>query len=524
VDDLDSVSSVTYEPGAVCRDRSQLRGRHLSRVLADHGFDVLLGVVVGVFAVRLLVGIPRDYSVDSWLALVDGRLVWQSGIPHHDFMNALNHGGSWTDEQWLSQVASYAIYRVGGLGLLGVVDVALIIGSIGAVLVAVRRRGAGFVWTLAAIPMCVVLISPSREIRTQEFAMPLFAAVVCLLSGDSRSPSRRVWWCLPILVLWANLHGSATQGATLVVLYAATLLWRGRRELRHDPRTWQRPLALAVGAVAAILITPYGLSIVGYYHATMVNTTLRQFVSEWQPVTSRGSSTVALCLLMGLALWSFGRNPSQTTLWEKLALGLLAAGTIEVVRNALFLGLFGLLVLPASLDPGAPAAPRADDPTAARVRMRINGTLAGLAAVGVLAATVSAIALPATTILNTAQSPRLVATVEHAVAADPSLKMIVDDRYSDYLLWKDPRLAGHIANDVRFELLSAAQLNRVEDVFGAIGPGYVRDARGYRLLVLDRDVDSGGAEAFAAEPGSRVLFGDASSIVILRSAAQAARG
>jgi hypothetical protein len=516
------VSSVTYEPGAVRRHRSQLLRRHVSQVLADHAFDVLLGVVVAVFAVRLLVDIPRDYSVDSWLALVDGRVVWQSGIPHHDFMNALNHGGRWTDEQWLSQLASYAIDRVGGLGLLGVVNVALMIGSIGALVLAARRRGAGFVWTLAAIAMCVVLISPSREIRTQEFAMPLFAAVACLLSGDSRSPSRRVWWCLPILVLWANLHGSATQGAMLVVLHAGTLLWHGRRELRDDPRSWQRPLALAVGAVAAILITPYGLSIIGYYHATLVNTTLRQFVSEWQPVTSRGSSTFALCVLVGLALWSFGRNPPQTTLWEKLALLLLAAGTIEVVRNALFLGLLGLLVLPASLAPGASAAAQPDDADAARVRMRINGTLAGLAALAVLAATVSAIALPATTIQNAAQSPRLVAAVEHAVAADPSLKLIVDDRYSDYLLWRDPRLAGHIANDVRFELLSAAQLNRVEDVYGAVGPGYVHDARGYRLLVLN--VGSGGARAFAAEAGSRVLFRDASSIVILRRAAPAARG
>jgi hypothetical protein len=518
------VSSVTYEPGVVGLRRPGLPRRPIARVLTDHGFDVLLGVVMAVFAIVLLVGIPKDYSVDSWLALVDGRLVWQSGIPHHDFMNALNHGGRWTDEQWLSQLASYAIYRVGGLGLLGVVNVGLMIGPIGAMLLAARRRGAGFVWTLVAIPMCVVLISPSREIRTQEFAIPLFAAVVWLLSDDSRSPSRRVWWCLPTLVLWANLHGSATQGASLVVLYAGTLLWRGRRELRHDPRAWQRPLALAVGAVGAILITPYGLSIIGYYHATLVNTTLRQFVSEWQPVTSRGSSTVALCVLVGLALWSFGRNPSQTTLWEKLALLLLAAGTIEVVRNALFLGLLGLLVLPASLDPGTPPAARVDDAHAARMRMAINGSLAGLATLGVLVATVSAIALRATTIQNADQSPRMVAAVERAVAVEPSLKLIVDDRYSDYLLWRDPRLAGHIANDVRFELLSAAQLDRVEDVFGAIGPGYVRDARGYRLLVLDRDVDSGGAEAFAAEPGSRVLFGDASSIVILRSAAQAARG
>ena len=323
------MASLTIEPEAAPRRRRPRVAGSLATALTDHGSDVLLAVVVLVFAIILLVDVPQDYNVDSWLALVDGRLIWATGIPHHDPFNALTLGHRWTDEQWLSQLASYAVYRVGGLGLLGALNVLLFVAPIGAAIAVARRLGAPFRSVLVTIPICIALVSPSREIRTQEFAIPLFVATMALLSLDGRRESPRVFWCLPILVLWANLHGSATLGAALVVLYAATRVWERRADLRRDRSAWTRPLALAAGAVLAIMITPYGLSIIGYYHSTMVDPTLRQYVSEWQPVTSRGVSWVSLCLLSGGCLWAFGRRPSATTLWEKLALVLLTVGSIR---------------------------------------------------------------------------------------------------------------------------------------------------------------------------------------------------
>jgi hypothetical protein len=526
------MSSLSYRREASPRARGGSR-HAVATLLTEHGSDILLGVVVAVFGIVLLAEVPKDYSVDSWLALVDGRAVWQSGIPHRDLMNAINHGGAWTDEQWLSQLATYAVYKAGGLGLLGAVNVALLLGPIGAGLAAARRRGAPFRSVLLSIPMCVALIAPSREIRTQEFVLPLFMATVCLLSADSRRPSRRVYWCLPILVLWANLHGSATQGAGLVVLYAATVLWQRRSLLRHRLSAWTRPLALAGGSLAAIFITPYGLAMAGYYHSTLVNSGLRRFVSEWQPVTSNTTTAIAFGLLTALALVSFVRHPSRTTAWEKLALLVLAAGTFEVVRNAVFLGLLGLIVVPLSLGygPTGAKAPAADnDATRSRgqvgaaTRMRVNGTLAALAAVGLVAATVAVASVSAATVQDAHQDPRMVAVVARAVRADPSLKLMVDDHYSDYLLWKDPGLAGHIAADVRYELLSGPQLNRLESAFSAVGLDFLRGARGYRLLVLNRSADALGIRAYRSEPGSRVIFHDRDAVIILRSARQARRG
>jgi hypothetical protein len=525
------MSSLAYGHEAASDARGAPR-RRLATLIAEHGTDVLLGVVVAVFAIVLLVDVPKDFQVDSWLALADGRLVWQSGLPHHDFMNVFNHGGAWTDEQWLSQLSSYAIYRLGGLGLLGAVEVGLLVGSIATALAAARRRGASFRSVLVTIPMCAALISPSREIRTQTFAFPLFVALVCLLSADGRKQSRRVYWCLPILALWANLHGSATQGATLVLLYAATLLWQRRGLLLRELSAWKRPVALSAGSLVAIFITPYGLAMAGYYHSTLVNSTLRQFVSEWQPVTSSTPASIAFALLMGLALWSFGRNPKATTAWEKLALLMLAAGTFEVVRNAVFLGLLGLIVLPLSLGAGRSAAAAAAADTSAadgdraaaaqRLRMRVNGGAAILAALGLLVALVSVVALPARTIEAGHQDPRMVTAVTSALHADPSLKVLADDHYSDYLLWKNPHLAGHLAADVRFELLSGAQLSRLESALSGASD-YHASARGYRLIVLDRQANAAGIVTYRSEPGARVIFHDRDAVVVERSATQANR-
>jgi hypothetical protein len=530
MDDGNLMSSLSYRREASPRARGASR-HAVATLLTDHGSDILLGVVVAVFGIALLAEVPKDYSVDSWLALVDGRAVWQFGIPHHDLMNAINHGRAWTDEQWLSQLATYAIYRTGGLGLLGALNVALLLGPIGVGVAAARRRGAPFRSVLLSIPMCVALIAPSREIRTQEFVLPLFMATVCLLSADSRRPSRRVYWCLPILVLWANLHGSVTQGAGLVVLYAGTVLWQRRGLLRHRLSAWTRPLALAGGALAAIFITPYGLSMAAYYHSTLVNSTLRRFVSEWQPVTSNITTAIAFGLLAGLALVSFVRNPSRTTAWEKLALLVLAAGTFEVVRNAVFLGLLGLIVVPLSLayGPSDAKAPAGDDAARSRsqvgaaMRMRVNGTLLALAAVGIVAATAATVSVSAATVQDARQNPRMAAVVARAVRADPSLKLIVADPYSDYLLWKDPGLAGHIAADLRFELLSGSQVDRLESALSAVGPDFRAGARGYRLLVLNRAADALGIRAYRSEPGSLVIFRDRDAVVILRSAHQARR-
>ena len=509
------MSSLAFPSDAVPRRSARVA---LSAVFTERSSDVLLGVVVLVFAAALLINLPGEFSVDSWLELVAGRAVWQTGIPHHETLTVIAQGAQWVDQQWLSQLASYAIFLLGGLGLLGIVNVGLFAGAAAGSILASRRLGAPFRSVLIALPLCILMIAPAREVRTQEFAMPLFVALVYLLARDSRNPSRRVYWCLPILVLWANLHGTVTLGAMLVALRGLTVAWERRGALVHSLAAWRRPAVLILGAPLAILLTPYGLGIVSYYRATLLGSTLRHAVSEWQPITTVPVVAAGLFIVAGVAIWSFGRDRTRTTSWERIALLVLAAGSISVMRNVLFFGLFALIVLPLSLPLRADGA---SVRTGGR-RGAVNATIAGIAVLALLLTTVATLLRPAAGIEFSYQRAGVLRAVQSATRSDPSLRVMSDDRFSDWLLWRDPALGGRIANDVRFELLTGPQINRIVNALTVTGTTWKQGARGYRLLVLDRQYDPAAVRAFRAEPGSRVLYNDGERVVILRSAGEAA--
>lgn len=504
-----------------------------ARVALPTGSDVLVLVTVLALAIVLLGFLPASFGVDSWLELVTGRYIWQNGLPHQETLTAIAHGARWVDQQWLGQLFSYGLYRLGGLGLLGVVNVAMMVGAVGAALTIARRRGARPWVVLLVFGLCLWQIIPSREVRTQAFAIPLIVATVALLSQDSRRPSRRVYWCLPLLVLWANLHGTVAIGAGLVSLRGLTLAWerreslrvafarRGRERLRTAWSELRRPLALTIGAPCTLVLTPYGLETIDYYRATMLNSALKQAVSEWQPITSAWAEAVPFFVLAALAVWLFGRRPKMTSAWEKLALLALAAGSLDVIRNVLLFALAALIIIPAALDSVIGARTHREAPD----RRRVNATLSWIAIAALAAASTWTLVRPASAFEPFDQGSlpsRLTAVVRRTTEADPSLRVLADVRFADWLLWEDPQLKGRIANDARFELLSPASLTRLERVFFALGPNWKSAAHGYRVLVLDRAVSPGAVDGFLAEPGHRVLFSDGPVIAILRSARAAA--
>lgn len=504
------MSSVALGPEVVAQ---RGRRRAAAGLIAAHGTDIVLALPVALLAIVALAQLPREVNVDSWLELVTGRLVWQHGIPHHETLTTLSHGIPWIDQQWLAQLAAYAIYHLGGLGLLGTVNAALLCTGVGIATFATRRLGAPFRSALVVLPLCLALMMPSRELRTQAFAVPLFATLVYLLARDGRQPSRRVFWCLPLLVLWANVHGTVTMGAMLVALHGALLLFERRGSRLHSARDWRRPLALIGGAAGALLITPYGLASIDYYRTTMVNGTLRRAVSEWQPVTSVPITAALVFLLTGLAIWSFGRRPAATTRFEKLAVLVLAVSAISVVRNSLFLGLLAMVVVPLSLDWGAPEPAV----SSGRSRALINGALGGLAAVVLVVSAVATLARPTASIEYSAQHPQLLAAVQRVTRANPGLLVMADEHFADWLLWRDPALAGRIANDVRFEILTGRQIQSLQSLFLDFGPTPTRVARGFRLLILDKTDDPGAWITAPRERGRQILFRDSQQMLILRS-------
>lgn len=424
------------------------RGRSLPAFVGPIGRllegDALAAVIVGVWASVLALAMPKLLVQDSWLSLVDGRLIARHGLPHADTLTRWTLGRAWTDQQWGAHLLLYELTQLGGLRLLIVFASGCVLTAVVTACVVSRKLGAtpGAAALGALLPL---LGSPwLTQVRSQSLALPLFVAVYALLALDARRPGRRVLLVLPLLALWANLHGSVVMAAALTSLYGLTL---GRRPGRRV-----RAAALAAGAPLCVLATPYGLSVVGYYRLMLVSSPLTRYVHEWQPPTV-GMLTAGLFLsaFAVVALWA--RHPRAVTSFERWAIPVLLFAAMTALRNAIWFELAAAITFPRLLD--ATWRTRAQNDAVRRV----NLFLGMFAVVGALALVTLQVARPQAW-LQRDLPPSAAAAI--ARAAGPHGVVLSDDVHADWLLWEQPSLAGRLAYDIRFELFSAAELTQLK--------------------------------------------------------------
>ncbi len=458
--------------------------------------------IAGVAAVVVLslAGVPAHLAQDGWLALVAGRIIAAHGIPQHDYLTVMAYGVHWVDQQWLAQLAIYELWRVGGLALFAVVYVALTGAALALAIAAARSLGGLDRHVTAMLPFSAFFyLATAVSIRTQGFAYPLFVAVLWLLAAAAREPARRrVYFVFPLLVLWANLHGSVTLGVALAVIYGATLLAARARALGWRGLAHARGLMFVLGAPVCLLITPYGLSIVHYYRATLLNPEFSKLVTEWQPVTAYTIIAVPFLALVVITIWLIGRSGSRTPAFEQLALILLGLAGVFAVRNITWFGLATMMLLPATISQVARRKPPAQR------RVKLNIAIAISAITIALLATISTFARPASW-FQSSYPTRAVAIVQRSVARDPNIKIFADVHYADWLVWHDPALAGKIAYDTSFELLTSAQLQSLSDLTQELAPGQHELLAPYSLLVLN-PADKGTNRILLARRGVHVIL------------------
>jgi hypothetical protein len=463
------------------------RRTRVAALLEENG---TLVVVLAAFAIALLASLRSGLLADGWMALVSGREIARHGLPSHETLTLWGYGRRWVDQQWLAQVLFYGLWRVGGLKLALLAHAALSVGALAAAAVLARRLGASArSTTWICLPVLVTYYPGASVMRPQSFAYPLFVAVFWLLVRHARAPSRRVFAVLPLLVLWANLHGSVLLGAALASLaglvgltqLAAT---RSRHGLGHH-------LALMLSPLPCTLASPYALHLPAYYEKVLRGSGFSRFVTEWAPTTLT-AVTVPLYLLVIGGVWLLGRTRNRLSGFEKLAFLATAVLAFQAVRNIVWFGLVALTLLPQLLDHIRPSAvePR-----------RLNRLLATIVTAGAVVAVIGVAANPASWFQR--DFPPAAAAAASAAAGSQG-RVLATSPYADWLLWARPELAGRIAFDARFELLSSAQLERAARFLGRSGD-WPQTARGYRVLVLGKQDDARLREALVRSGLARVV-------------------
>jgi hypothetical protein len=423
-----------------------------------------------------------------WHIAAGARMIADRAVLYSDPFSYTFAGRAWNAHEWLSEVLMAASFRFGGWG-----GVAILYAGAFALAAGLLARDLGR-W-LAEPSRTIVLVLAlacmmgSLLARPHILALPLleiWTAGLVFARRDRRAPSFAL---LPVMTLWANLHGGFVFGFLLAGLL-------GLEALVEEPSwtTFRSWALFGIGTIAAALITPHFVDGLLFPFRLLQMRGLGH-VGEWQPTSFSGLEPFELVLLAGLYFLLSRRIALAVS--RVLIVLLLLHLALQHQRHQIVFALTVPLLL-------APSVARALDMLPARPRRSAIAVAASLAAfIGIAFARLS-LTLPHGGDAVTPQAA--LAHVPRAVAATPVLN---EYGFGGYLIFKGVRPFI----DSRAELYGDDFLKDYARIM-APDPQALRDALGryhigWTLLIPGTPA----AAAMDLMPGWKRLYADDVAVV-----------
>jgi hypothetical protein len=317
------------------------------RLTSSRSTVALIGALIALVG-ALAVCLDRFHNGDFYLSLVSGRFIAQHGFASQDPFATIAHGGTWLNQQWLSELAFFRISQALGPTGLTVLYAFLITAPLALLLWLCRRKGWPMLVAVAAFyfPGLLAVIHP----RAAGFTVVIFSLLVALLvavwrgRAGSGSDRRTRWWVAPAMVglfaLWANLHGGFVAGLLLLVLVTIGLAidhWRGIPGNLPLSRIAALGMVAVLATVTVTVSTPLGAAIWSYL-LSFQNQAISVASTEWQSAFGSPLALLYLSLAAVFAAWMWVRSPRP----RRVTTLLVTAGFLVFagysVRNIIFIG------------------------------------------------------------------------------------------------------------------------------------------------------------------------------------------
>src|SRR6185295_1133172 len=221
---------------------------------------------------------------DFWFHLKTGEYIVKTGlIPRTDLFSFTNYGIPWIAHGWLSGVIFYEVYS--RLGFNTLIFIFAVLTALAFWIAYARSNAHLFVRGFATL-LGVWTVLPNIGVRPRVFTL-LFASVyLALLARYAREGKGRLIWSLvPLMVLWANLHGAFLIGLAFIVFTIVGIpldVWIARESVRPMlPRLTVLGLVL-FGCILASLINPWGVGIYSETIEILRSPIYQQVVIDWQ--------------------------------------------------------------------------------------------------------------------------------------------------------------------------------------------------------------------------------------------------
>ncbi|MHB8382596.1 MAG: hypothetical protein ACYDC3_09700 [Candidatus Binataceae bacterium] len=219
---------------------------------------------------------------DLWWHIFSGRAILAT---HHlvfpDPYSYTSAGAPSHTQEWLSDVIMAVVYNHFGVLGLRWLNFAVAATTIFFLAMIAAETAAGPTLQFAVVLSAAIAMGPLMQIRPQMFDYAMLSALLWMLTRYNFGRHATLWIAIPILALWANLHGSYFLPVAVLFLNAGVAgtvgVWTGA-ELRRAIRTG----TIAICAAIATLATPFGVNSWITVAHTMMNP-LNPHLSEWRP-------------------------------------------------------------------------------------------------------------------------------------------------------------------------------------------------------------------------------------------------
>ncbi|WP_291867323.1 hypothetical protein [Bradyrhizobium sp.] len=340
-----------------------------------------LWVGAGIYALFLLAGNRLLIDPDTmWQITVGQWIIDHGAAPETDVYSFTMRGQPWISTQWLAQVIYAKVYAA--FGWSG--PVVLAAGAIAATFALLTRflsRHLSESTTLVFVAAALALTAPHAVARPHVLALPLMVGWVGGMFAAADRRAAPSFWLLPLMALWANLHGGFVLGLALIAPIALDAVWSAEARLRQPLIV--RWAAFGIAALLTSFATPYGWNALLASQKILGLGAALPLIMEWKPPDFGSLGALEVCLLAGIGLALY-RGIQLPPLRIVLLLGLVHMALAQS-RAGEILALLGPLVLAAPLarqiggadnvDPNA-TPPRRGVPFAAVAVVMLAGTLA----------------------------------------------------------------------------------------------------------------------------------------------------
>jgi hypothetical protein len=249
-----------------------------------------------------------------WHIVLGERMLSTGQLIRSDPFSFTRGGRPWVSQYWLVECLLALLHRIGGLD--SVMAVTII--GLAALYTWVARRliRAGLHPLLAALIMVMAIAGGSHHFHPRPHLLTLallgwtFAALCNFETG--RTSLRRLFWLIPVFIVWANVHGGMVTGVITLALAVVgwCLAWLiGAQTPVTRPRQCLDLASLVIACGLAALVNPYGAELPKLWFALIGSPVLPRLIQEHAPMYRAGASALTIVPIASLYLAALAGVP-----------------------------------------------------------------------------------------------------------------------------------------------------------------------------------------------------------------------